>query len=278
MIISYHAWKEYGECPKKYFLKYRKKAPFTIPKNDYFTLYGKLVERFFQHFCNTWRFTMPYMPPEEIKFKLTALYRIVLNTSTVDWTVPYATLSEEEIFNQAYGDVCAIMNSQNQNYFLNTKSEIALEVAVQNGARLTCRLDFVHKKALSDDLNIFDGKGSTEIGKNVEDDQVLFYALMYYFHYKRLAEEIGFFYYRYNTFKPIPISLSILNEFRAKLSLRVKNMMEDSTFAATPSAKACKYCEYRLNCIEGIESKAKRKRPSRLDIVEDPMGITEIGF
>ena len=277
MIISYHSWKEYGECPKKYFLKYRKKAPYSVPRNDYHALYGKLVERFFQHFCNTWRFTMPYMPVEEIKYKLTSLYRIVLDTSTVDWTAPFITASQEDIFNQAFGDVNAIMNSLSQNYFLNTKSEVSIEVAVQSGAQLTCRLDFVHKKAVGDHLTIFDGKGSMTIGKNVEDDQVLFYALMYYFHYKRLADEIGYFYYRFNTYKPVPISLSILNEFRAKLSLRVKEMVADSTFTATPSAKACKYCEYRLSCIEGMESKAKRKRPSKLDIVEQE-GITEIGM
>ena len=117
MNISYHAWNDYQECPKKYFLRYKQKLPSPEPENEYFTLYGKLTEKFFQMFSNIWRFSMPYMPPEEIRFKLNKLYEEILRVTPVDWTASFVKYSKEEIFEQAFNDVYVIMDSLNQNYF-----------------------------------------------------------------------------------------------------------------------------------------------------------------
>ena len=132
MKISYNSWKDYKECPKKYFLRYRKKEPSQIPKNDYFTLYGVLTERFFQMFCNIWRYTTPYMPADVIRQKLDILYKELMRNAEVDWTAPFVKYSEAEIFEQSYTDICKIMDSMNQNYFLNTKSEVSIGVNVKD--------------------------------------------------------------------------------------------------------------------------------------------------
>jgi CRISPR/Cas system-associated exonuclease Cas4 (RecB family) len=275
--ISYNAWKDYRECPKKYYLKNRKRQPPSVPRNDYYTLYGKLTEKFFQMFCNIWRFNSPYMFPEDIQNKLKILYEGVLNSSVVNWDAPFVQSTKEDIFNQSYGDICAIMDSQNQNYFLNTKSEITVEIATKDNICIKGRLDFIHNDVLSKTITIFDGKGSSNIGKNVENNQVLFYALLYFLHFKIMPEQLGFFYYRFNTFKPVPITLDILNEFRAKLSLDIKKILGDSTYIATPCSKSCKYCDYRITCMEGLEDQGKRKKESKLDF-PDQDGIIEIGI
>lgn len=277
MNISYNAWKNYRECPKKYFLKNRKKQAPSVPQNDYYTIYGKLTEKFFQFFCNNWRFKSPYMFPEDIKQKLRAIYADILKNSIVNWSAPFIKHSQEDIFNQSYADICAIMDSQNQNYFLNTKSEVTIEVATQIGANIVGRLDFIHKDALGSGILVFDGKGSNNMGKNVEDFQVLFYALLHFFHFKILPEQLGFFYYRFNTFKEVQISYEILNEFRARLSLDIKNILKDTTFTATPSPKSCKYCDYRTTCLEGIEDQAKRRRKSKIS-EQDESILENIGF
>jgi CRISPR/Cas system-associated exonuclease Cas4 (RecB family) len=273
--ISYHAWKDFRECPKKYFLKNRKKQPPAVPRNDYHALYGKLTEKFFQLFCNTWRYKTPYMFPDDIRAKLKVIYEGVLNSSVVNWNVPYAENTQEDIFNQSFADICAIMDSQSQNYFLGTRSEISIEINVKDGACINGRIDFVHKDALNQAITIFDGKGTNNIGKNIEDQQVIFYALLYFLHFKIMPEQLGFFYYRFNTFKPVAISFDLLNEFRAKLSLDIKKMINNPSFQATPSPKACKYCDYRTVCRECLEDQAKRKRGSKLDI-PDQDGIVNI--
>ena len=277
MKLSYHAWKDYKDCPKKFNLKYIKKQPSTITRNDVFALYGKLVEKFFQYFCNIWRFTMPYMPPEEIRFKLNKIYEDLLKISEVDWSAPFVQDTKESLFEQACTDICAIMDSANQNYFLNTKSEVTIEVATKLGIEITGRLDFLHFDALSKVPMIFDGKGTNKFGKNISSDQVIYYALLYYFHFKTLPETLGFFYYRFNTFTPVEINLDILNEFRAKLSLDIKSLLEETEYKATPRPKACKYCDYRNVCRECLEDQLSRKKPSKIEFAEGD-GVFEIGI
>jgi CRISPR/Cas system-associated exonuclease Cas4 (RecB family) len=277
MNISYHAWKDFVECPKKYFLRYRQKLPPPIPKNEYFTLYGKLTEKFFQMFSNIWRFTMPYMPPEEIRFKLDKIYKGILETTPVDWNASFVKYSKEEIFEQAFNDVYVIMDSSNQNFFLNTKSEVSITVMTKD-ADITGRLDFVHADAINNSsIMIFDGKGTDKIGKNVDANQVLFYALLYYFHFKVMPEKLGFFYYRFNSYIPVPINLNILNEFRAKLSSSISQMTKDVEFKATPCYKACRYCVYETICLDCLKARADRRKTPDLEL-PDQDGLVEIGL
>jgi CRISPR/Cas system-associated exonuclease Cas4 (RecB family) len=116
---------------------------------------------------------------------------------------------------------------------------------------------------------IFDGKGTDTIGKNISNDQLLFYALLYYFHHKTLPSEIGFFYYRFNSMVKIPFDLNVLNEFRARLSLDIKSMLNDENHKATPNYKACRYCNYRNGCVDHIMYKGQHSRKSK---VEGPEG------
>lgn len=277
MKISYHGWKSYRECPKKFLLKHVQKAPPTVPVNEYFTLYGRLVEKFFELFSNIWRFKTPYIFPEIIRERMQVLYDNILLASTVNWSAPFVKYTQNDIFEQAFADVCTIMDSQQQNYFLNSKSEVSINLKLKGEIELRGRIDFVHFDPLCKDaVLIFDGKGTDTIGKNVSNDQLLFYALLYFFQYKIVPRELGFFYYRFNTMIPVPISEQILNEFRARLSLDIKTIVSDKEFKATPCAKSCKYCDYARTCLEGIESKGSRAKKSRLDLKGE--GFVEFGF
>jgi CRISPR/Cas system-associated exonuclease Cas4 (RecB family) len=275
MNISYHSWKDYAECPKKYLLKDKLRKSPPLPANEYFTIYGKLTEKFFQMFCNIWRFKLPYMPEEEIKYKLDIIYRGLLPTLQVNWDAPFVKESKEDIFNQSCSDICAIMASQNQNYFFNTRSETKIEIEAKDDTVITGRIDFIHKDPMGGGVTIFDGKGTTELGKNISDDQLYFYALLYYFHFKEVPEGLGFFYYRFNTYKPVPVNMNYLDKFRASLSSTVKNIKEER-FPATPSYKSCKYCDYQTICQDCQEDRIKRKKGSRLK-PSDMEGLIELG-
>lgn len=264
MNISYHAWKAFTECPKKFNMEYIKKAPLTSPVNDYFKLYGLLVQKFLEMFCNIWRFNTPFLPPDMIKDKMVVLYEDILKTTTVIWTAPYCKLSKEDIFEEAVKDVCTIMDSPNQNYFLNTRSEIAIELKLKDFNSINGRIDFIHNDPITRSKDtIIDGKGSSKIGKNVDDNQLLFYSLLYFFQFSKIPDETGFFYYHFNTFIPVIITEKNINEFRARLSLDIKKMAAGES-DATPSAKSCKYCNYLEGCLEGLTAKAKRARKSKI--------------
>lgn len=275
MNISFHAWRDFNDCPKKYFLKYRKRAEPTVPKNEYFTLYGRLVERFFQMFCNIWGKKSSYMPPGYINDKTKILYDEILDVSIVDWSARFVKASKNEILEQAQNDICTIMDSHQQNYFLNTKSEVEIKVQTKNDVNLTSRLDFIHTHPLDKSLLIFDGKGTAKMGK-ADKNQLLYYALLYNFEQGRPPDNLGFFFYRFNTFTPVDFNMDILNTFRAKISLDVKDICTRSDFEARPKDKNCRFCDYSNSCEELLKKRASRKRP--VEINSDDTGVSEFGF
>jgi CRISPR/Cas system-associated exonuclease Cas4 (RecB family) len=278
MRISYHAWKAYKECPKKFFLEYIQKAPPTTATNDYHRLYGVLVQKFFEIFCNTWRFKTPHMFPEVIHERMIPLWDGILKTSEVCWTAPYVSMTQQEIFEKAWTDVCAVMDSLSQNYFLNSKSEVSIELKLKDEHVINGRIDFVHTDYLAgNSIVIFDGKGTGKIGKNIDNNQLLFYALLYFFSTKILPSTLGFFYYQLNIFVPVFFNQEVLNEFRAKLSLDIKQMTTLSEYRPTPCAKACKYCRYFIGCQEGLTAKAGRAKKSKLPELEGD-GVVEFGL
>jgi len=275
--ISYHAWKAYKECPKKFYLEFFKRAKPTVPPNDYHRLYGVVVQKFFEMFCNIWRFKTPHLFPEVIEERLELLWESTLISNEVNWSAPHQ-LSKKELFDKALKDICAIMGSTGQNYFLNTQSEVSIELKLKTQHVLTGRLDFVHADYLAGNSTvIFDGKGTDKIGKNIDNNQLYFYALLYYLSSSKIPDTLGIFYYQLNSFIPIFFNLEILNEFRAKLSLDIKEMTGRESFTATPCAKSCKYCKYIIGCQEGTESKAKRARKSKLSDI-DGEGVIELVF
>jgi len=274
MRISFHAWLAYKECPKKCHLQYVRKAPPTVPLNDYHTLYGNLVGKFFELYCNEWRYKTPYIFPEIVEERLHILIKGILLTTDVDFTAPGCTKSKEEIIKEAAVDINRIFDTETLNYFLNTRAEVEIQLTLKTGDLLNGRLDFIHNN-LDDTVVIIDGKGGKTKGKNVTERQLLFYALLYTLHHKRMPDQLGFFYYRYNCFEPIVFNEKILNDFRAEVAQDVKDLNERPT-NATPSAKSCQYCKYLIGCIEGTEAKVKRSRGSRVKLEGD--GLIEFGL
>lgn len=276
MNMTYEDWKTYKECPKKYFLFIRKGMAPTAPQNDYFRLYGLLIQSFFQHYSNIWRYKTPYMPPDFIQAKLKTLYEQLLETTQVDWNGRFVKGSKEDIYNEVYRDVCIIMDSPNQNYFLNTRANLEIAVDTQTGIRITHPISFLHKN-LDESVLIFEGRGSSKVKKKEKGHRLLFYALLYYMHFKKIPEQLAYFYYRYNTLAPFPYDLTILNEFRAMVSKDMKDMMALSHFPANPCTNSCKYCPYNNSCEDRSKWQANRRKASTIEAPEE-IGVINLGF
>lgn len=235
------------------------------------------MERFFRAFATHWKFRTPYMTPEQIRKKIESLWEHLEYSSIINWNAPFVKLSAEDIVEQAFTDTCTIMDSHNQNYFLNTQSEIEITVTTKTGVELTGRLDFLYNRPQNDARMIFDGKGTKHVGKYVSEDQLLFYALLYFFHYKAMPDELGFFYYRFNSMVPVDITPLKINHFRERLSADIKVLLEVSDFPATPSHKSCHFCDYNNTCNEYIAWQAGHKKPSQI-AASDEGGIQEFSF
>jgi len=271
MNINYHNWRDYTECPKKFRLLHVEKVLPTVLENEYYTLYGKLVQRFFEFYCNIWRFKTPYLFKEVIQERMDKILEGMLLTRDVNWSVPGA-VSKDQIVEQATNDASVIMEGPTLNYFLATQAEVSIEIKLSSGDLLNGRIDFVHINVDKTCL-IFDGKGTGTKGKNISRDQLLFYSLLYFLHSKQLPDYLGFFYWKLNEFEPVGFNLDLLNEFRARLSLDIKAMTSGMRREATPSAKSCKHCPYLNICQEGLGAKGKRARKSKMDIEGDGLVV-----
>jgi len=274
MLISYHTWKDLRDCPKRFRQLHIYKMTPTVPQNEYFTLYGSLIQKFFENYCNIWGYKTPNIPPDVVPQWMRQLFDALMLTAEVNWSGPGASDGPDEIVAKASEDANKILAGQSLNYFLNTKSEIGVSIKLSSGHSMTGRMDFVHEDP-GKSILLFDGKGTSKKGKNIDIDQLYWYALLYRFHYGKYPNELGFFYYKLNEFEPVMFNLDILNEFRARVSLMLKSLNENRSFEATPSAKACRYCPYLNSCPEGIAGKVSRARPSKAGITAE---ITEEGI
>lgn len=276
MNINFEIWKTYKECPKKYFLQYRKQLPPTKPQNDYFKLYDLLVKKFFQNFSNIWRYKTPFMWPEFIRKKLNIIYEQLLETLTIDWAGPFVKLSKNEFFENAFEDIRKIMDSHNQNYFLNTRADIEIEVKTKEGHKISDSIDFIHTDAFNNNETIIDGKDSKKVKKRINNDQLFFHALLYYFHYKKIPTQSAFFYYRHNLIAPQSFDNEVFNKYRTNISKDIKDIVTSSSFEATPSTKACKHCLYSNSCAERSKWQTMH-RNSKTDLFSAE-GVINFGF
>ena len=48
--------------------------------------------------------------------------------------------------------------------------------------------------------------------------------------------------------------------------------------SATPSAKSCKFCNYKNWCLESLKNKATRARPSKIKNLESDGQLIEFGL
>lgn len=274
MIISYSTWTDLRDCPKRFEQLHILKQVPTVPVNEYHALYGTLVQKFFEYYCNTWRFKTPYLFPDIIQERLGPILDALLVTRTVNWN---SGPGKDEIIKKAAEDISTIMEGHGLNWFLNTRAELGLSVKLSCGHSISGRLDFVHTNAMHGGVYLFDGKGTSK-KKNVDPDQLYWYSLLYWLHHKVMPSGIGFFFWKLNEYEEHPLSLDLLNAFRARISLMVKSIDGVRSYAATPSAKACRYCQFANSCPEGLLDKGSRAKKSKVDIQASGDGVLSFGF
>ncbi len=262
MRINYHTYKTYLECPKKYDLMERRVPP-SEPDNKYFAIYGMTIEKFFQNYCNEWGPAGIVFDKDLVIKYLSPLYKKILHYNQVDWGAPFAKLSSQDIFDTVVLDILECLPVFT--VFKNTKSETSFKVTLKNEDFLNGRVDFLHTNELGE-IELLDGKGTDTLNKNIDPEQLYMYALLYYFTRKKLPNKIGFVYYKLRHVQYIDFDIKTVDQFRRKLFLVLQAIKNDKKFIGTPSTKACKYCQYKLNCEEYMQKKLVRQKKSSIEI------------
>lgn len=268
MKLSYSDYKTYINCPRLYYNRTNKIEP-PERSSKYFSLYGKLIEKFFEKYTNDFSRNKEPLKDSQIRFFLRDMWNNILEYNYVNWSEPWVKETSDEIFDSVYNDVKA--NLDIFDFWKYSRSEVTLEVLLKkNKDILKGRVDFICKRP-DGVVEIIDGKGTRKVDKTVDIEQLYFYALLYMLKNKRLPDKLGFLYYKFHMIKYIDFDMDSIMEFKDKLALVKKAIKADEKFECKVGiSKQCKWCEYQLECPGFINKKKmlaeKRAAKSKIHI------------
>lgn len=279
MKLSYSEYKSYLDCPKKY--KYQKdRVKPAVTPSKYFALYGITVQKFFELYSNLYSKNGKVLTEIEVKGYLRGIWNKVLQDNYVDWNEPWCKFSSVDLFEQAYSDVIENLKVFDD-FFRHSESEKKIIINLKNsGDSLVSKVDFIHKDNQGK-VTILDGKGTDEIGKNIDADQLYFYALVYLIHYKKMPDLLGILYWRMRQIVYYDFTYDTIIKFKNKLAL-VKNAIKaDTKFEAKIGlSKQCKWCDFRYQCDEYTQKKeANKEKRGKKSALPDYNGeLQTVGF
>lgn len=262
MKISYSSYKMYVDCPRKYHWSKSKKVP-SVKSSKYFALYGIAIQRFFEYYVNKYSKNGVVLTEDQIRKFLRKDWEQILDREYVIWDDVWCTQSSEEIFESVYEDV--LSNLKEFKFFKNARSEVIYNILLKSSQdELHGRVDFVINNE-DNTVEILDGKGTTKIEKNVDNEQLYFYALLYLLRNKKLPDKIGFWYYKFQKIQYIEVTMDTILNFKKKFALVKKCIKEDTTWEPKVKiTKACKFCDYQADCdaflLKKEENRLKRDK------------------
>ena len=273
MWLSFSKYSTYLECPRKY--KYQTdKVPPPEKESKFFALYGNLAQKFFEDYTNIYLPRGIELTPQRVRNVLENQWEHLLNKDYVNWDDPWVKQTPSEVFEEVYIDVLA--NIEAFDFWKDIRSEVSYKInLVNSGDVLNGRIDFVRKMP-DGSVELLDGK-STKHMDRVDNEQLYFYALMYFIHHKKMPSRLGFLYYRYKIIQYIDFDRDILITFKNKLALAKKAIKLDKAFEAKVKlSKVCMWCPYKLICKPYLEKKEAnaKKRESKIGIEHDGDIIT----
>jgi CRISPR/Cas system-associated exonuclease Cas4 (RecB family) len=256
MKLSYSDYSTYLKCPKKYYNEKNKVKPLEEPSR-YFSLYGLLIESFFSLYCNFFTKKDISLSEKQIDIILKKLWDKILNENYVNWTDFWVKQTSFEIYQSVYEDV--LKNIEIFDFWKRSYSELGIEIFLNNTQDiLSCRFDFIVK---NDDgtVEIIDGKGVYKKKKTIDTEQLYFYILIYYLHYKKFPDKAGFLYYKFHSIDYIDFDRDIIKDFMKKLIIVKNAIKQDTTFIPIVKiSKQCKWCAYKFDCDALINERKKR--------------------
>ncbi len=277
--LNFHSWSKYEECPKKFKLS-EDRVPKTEPQDEYYAVFGSVVQKYFEYFCNSPESNYTKASSrEEVSILLQPLWDKAISRATINWKGFGKRLSPEAYFESAVDCVWECLKSDIP--IRGFVSEIKLVEKMKSGDSYVGVLDFV-KEIKDEEGNvidgiILDGKTTDKLGKNLSKDQLLSYAYLFYKKNGVVPSKVGFYYYRLRVAEMYDVTLEDIEVLRKKLLVGLMAIKTDAEFKATPSSNACKYCDWRSSCQEYIEGKKKRNAEKTAKTLSGPpRGVTAI--
>lgn len=269
--FSYSAWKQYRTCPKQYELKRVKKLEPVEPDSRHNAIVGSVVQSVYEDFYNEEIWRRGASTSEELLRRAETYFEKFLKDEYIDFDDPSCRYTTpQEPLNEILEIVPKVLLGIKRERFLGpyAKSEVRLKVRFGPEHFLYGYIDFIIRKQ-DDTVLLLDGKASRHREKNVDVNQLYYYALLYSLRYHRLPDKLGFFYYRFAddpelAMDWIPVDRKKILELRVDIEDALYDIAQKRLFPAQPNYKHCRWCPWEITCKERQEQKqANRKKRNK---------------
>jgi CRISPR/Cas system-associated exonuclease Cas4 (RecB family) len=268
--LSFHAYKNYQECPQRYDLQNVQYIKPPAGFDEYNTVYGSVVQKAFEHFYNDEIWRKGRDARKTILDMVPAIFKSIVNGKTIIWRDHPQTA--EEILADCIVAVNSGIDVIKTHRLLTSysRAELPIYTHITSNAQIMGRLDFIIKR--DDKVLIIDGKGSAGRDKKLDRNQLYWYALLYYLRFQTMPDSLWYWFYRFpeDPLLQVEFDVATLKQLKDSI-LETLHAINSKKFAPTPG-NSCFFCPYKANCI------AKANHFNKIIVPKSDGLITEIGF
>ena len=261
-VLSRKGYSVYRECPFAYHRQYVLHEKPAQPENMVNAVLGNVLGRIMEMFYNE----ELYRRPDALSVLLARVPEVFdleeAKARHVSWTD--ARESRAEVLRLSLTLTPEMIRSIQHHRLIGAyaRSEVQLGGWIDNW-EVNGRADLIFTRG--DRVSIIDGKSSKHREKYVDEDQLLFYAYLYFLEHGTLPERLGWFFYRFSGDRAldwIRCDARGVSGLKDRL-LAVIAGIEAGNFSATPSREACIFCMYRESCLPRTSWEANKSAASK---------------
>ena len=228
-------------------------------KDEFFTIFGSVVQKAFENFYNQEMWRKGSQARQLLLDSVPGIFNNIVKTKVVYWGDHDDTGGREGLLQKCLDSVNKNIDVIKQQGLIGqyARSEVNIYTFVDDKNQIMGRLDFLIKK--DEKVKILDGKGSkSNKGKKEYQDQLYWYALLYFLRYRKLPDELWLWFYLHpeDPLLRVDFNVSNLKELKDNIVTTMKDIYKNK-FAATPSSASCHFCLYSGECK--FESNHKNK-------------------
>jgi predicted RecB family nuclease len=285
--ISYSSLKQYESCPQQYKWQRLDKKPVPVQESRHHALMGTVIQQTFETFYKNEIWRLRENASAYLKDVAADHLANFLSHNKVDWNSPTCNFTLADVTDELNRIIPAMVKTIAREKLLGpyAQSEVSVEVFLDKDIILG-NIDFLIVTS-DDQVLILDGKATKKREKNVDPDQLHFYAMLYFMRYQVRPNKLGFIFYHFaddpeQVMMWHEVSDLKIQEMRDRVRAMVRAMVSNQ-FEPTPKPSFCQYCPWEQQCQDRmiqkqVNSAKHNKNRSRDKALPPPDNNGMIGF
>jgi len=269
--LNYMKYSAYKTCPGMYRFKWVDRPAISMVPDYRNAWIGFTVQKIVEtYYLEKW-----YLKGREALPLMLSLVRPVGEYFIRDKKIIWSREAENNWFVIAAATIPVVLETLLKEVFYSSDCRPELLLNFMHGVdKIWGKLDLVFFDGENNSrMTLLDGKAGGTVGKNVDKDQLLYYAWCLQRTLGRLPDRVGFWWYRHDEVKWIRSDQLVVDDVVRKVDTTIAGI-KASRFPYTPSS-SCRYCDFRSICNAGQKYLAGKKKDLPLVI---PGNLGSVSF